>query len=99
MSELHNFGLVRFSKQTGEIDTTMTALGKGLIQYWALQNTNKTQACVIIDINEKKVVSEFVGTADGFPEIRKNTNDFEFNIPMELFDILEEESAKRIAAE
>ena len=39
MADLHNYGLIRFSKKTGKIDTTMTAIGRGMIQMWALQNT------------------------------------------------------------
>jgi len=95
MSNLHNYGLVRFSKKTGQIDTTMTALGKGMIQLWALQNTAKTKACVIVDIDEHKVIAEYVGTASGFPEVRKDPDEFEFNLPEELFAIFSEEAAKR----
>lgn len=98
MGELHNFGLVRFSKKTGKIDTTMTALGCGLIQGWALMNTTRTKACVIVDIDERKVFSEYVGTADGFPEVRKNPDEFEYNMPDELFEVFEEETAKRAAS-
>lgn len=97
MNKLHNFGLVRFSKKTGKIDTTMTALGKGLIQVWALQNTPKTKACVIVDVDERCTVAEYVGTEDGFPEVRKNADEFEYNLPDELFGIFEEEVAKRAA--
>lgn len=95
MSELHNYGLIRFSKKTGKIDTTMTAIGRGLIQLWALQNTTKNKATVIVDIDERKVFSEYVGTEDGFPEIRKDPETFEYDLPDELFDILAEEAAKR----
>ena len=97
MSELHNYGLVRFSKRTGKIDTTMTAIGRGLIQLWALQNTTKTKACVIVDIDERKVFSEYIGTADGFPDIHKDPEEFQYNLPEELLDILAEEAAKRAA--
>ena len=45
MNKLHNYGLIRFSKKTGKVDTSMTAIGKGVIQLWALQNTTKTKAC------------------------------------------------------
>ena len=95
MSELHNYGLIRFSKKTGNIDTTMTALGRGVIQLWALQNTTKTKASVIVDIDEHKVFSEYVGTADGFPEVRKDPATFEYDLPEELWDIFAEEAAKR----
>lgn len=95
MSNLHNYGLIRFSKKTGKIDTTMTALGSGLIQLWALQNTTKTKASVIVDIDERKVFSEYIGTEDGFPKIRKDPETFEYELPEELLDILVEEAAKR----
>lgn len=97
MNELHNYGLVRFSQKTGKIDTTMTAMGKGLIQMWGLQNTAKNKVCVIVDINERRTVAEYVGTPDGFPEVRKSKDEFEYAIPDELFAIFEEESAKRLA--
>ena len=95
MSELHYYGLVCFSTKTGEIDTTMTALGRGLIQYWALQNTTKGKACVIVDIDERKVFSEYIGTVDGFPEIHKSEDEFEFGLPVELWDIFDEEVENR----
>ena len=95
MGELRYYGLIRFSKKTGEIDTTMTALGRGVIQLWALQNTTRTKATVIVDIDERKVFSEYIGTEDGFPEVRKDPETFEYDLPDELFDILAEEAANR----
>ena len=95
MSELHNFGLIRFSKKTGKIDMTMTALGKGMIQLWALQNTPKTKVCVIVNIDERRTVAEYIGTNDGFPEIHKEEDDFEYNLPDELWHFFDEEVAKR----
>lgn len=97
MSELHHFGLIRFGKKTGKIDMTMTGLGAGMIKLWALQNTTKTKACVIVDINDRSVVAEYVGTADGFPEVRKDPDEFEFNLPDELWNIFDEEVSKREA--
>lgn len=94
MSELHNYGLIRFGRKSGKIDTTMTAIGQGLIQLWALQNTTKTKACVIVDIDERQTVAEYIGTADGFPEVRKSQDDFEYDLPVELYDIFDEEVAK-----
>lgn len=92
---LHNYGLVRFSKKTGKIDTTMTAIGKGLIQLWALQNTTKTKACVIIDLTDRAIYAEYIGSAGGFPEVRKGEQAFEFDVPDELIDILAADAAKR----
>lgn len=95
MDKLHNYGLARFSQKTGKVDTIMTAIGRGLIQMWALQNTTKTKACVIVDIDERRTFAEYVGTEDGFPEIRKNADEFEYELPEQLFTIFDEEVAKR----
>ena len=85
---LHNYGLVRFTKRTGKIDTTMTAVGKGLIQLWALQNTTKTKASVIIDLTERTVYAEYEGMPSGFPDVRKDPETFVFDMPEELIDEL-----------
>lgn len=85
---LHNYGLVRFTKRTGKIDTSMTAIGKGLIQLWALQNTTKTKASVIIDLTERTVYAEYVGTPGGIPDVREDPATFEFDVPEELIDEL-----------
>ena len=97
MSNLHNYGLARFHQKSGKIDTVLTAIGQGLIKLWGLQNTPKTKACVIVDVDERRVVMECVGTADGFPEIHEKPEDFEFDLPDGLFDVFEEEVAKRAA--
>ena len=95
MSELHNFGLVRFSKKTGKIDAAITGIGSGMIKMWALQNTPKAKVSVIVDIDERCTVAEYVGTNTGFPDIRKNPEDFEFDLPDELWVIFDEEVGKR----
>lgn len=95
MTDLHNYGLIRFSKKTGKIDTTMTALGRGVIQLWALQNTTKTKVTVIVDIDMQETIAEYIGTADGFPEVRKDPATFEYILPYELWEIMNEEASKR----
>lgn len=92
---LHKYGLVRFSKKTGKIDTTMTAIGRGLIQLWALQNTPHTKACVIIDLTTREAYAEYEGDASGFPKIRTAAADFLYEFPVELVDVLIAEEAKR----
>lgn len=92
MRELHKYGLIRFNKRTGKIDTTMTALGRGMIQLWALQNTMESKATVIVDIDERKVFAEYIGTEDGFPEVRKDPATFEYDLPEDLFNILAKET-------
>ena len=95
MKDLHRFGLVRFSKKSGKIDTTLTALGSALLQLWALQNTTKTKACVIVDLDTCEVFAECEGTPGGFPDFRKKPEDFIFDVPEELVQHLIAEEAKR----
>ncbi len=92
---LHKYGLIRFSKKTGKIDTTMTAIGRGLIQMWALNNTPQTKACVIVDLDTREVFAEYDGAPGGFPEIRKSPDDLIYEVPAELVNILIAEEAKR----
>ena len=99
MTTLNNYGLIRFSKKTGKIDTTMTAIGKGMLKLWALQNTTKTKACVIVDVDERTTVAEYVGTDNGFPAIHKTEEEFEFNLPGELYEIFAEEVRRREEAQ
>lgn len=85
MDELHDYGLIRFSKKTGKVDTTMTALGRGVIQLWALQNTTASKASIIVDITEHRPFAEYVGNASGFPCICKEPTKMQFNIPEQLY--------------
>lgn len=91
---LHHYGLARCSQNTGKIDTTLVGLGKGMIQLWALQNTTKTKICVVVDIDERKTIAEYIGTENGFPIILKEESEFTVNIPDELYDIFESEAHK-----
>ena len=77
MDKMHNYGLARFDKESGKINTSMTAIGRGVIQLWALQNTRENEACVIVDVDERMVFAEYVGTDDGLPDVRKNPKDFD----------------------
>lgn len=70
MAELKTCYLVRFNRKTGKIDTTMQALGKALLQMWALQNTTaKTKDTIIFD-EDGEVITYYEGTGD-FPDITK----------------------------
>lgn len=63
--------LFRFSKKTGKIDTTMTALGSGLLELWALDNTTKTKSCMIIERETGKLKYATYGTENGcFPKVK-----------------------------
>ena len=67
--------LFRFSTKTGKVDTTMIALGKGVLQLWGLQNTPKTKTTVIFERESGRLIYEAIGTKEGFPKIRKDTKD------------------------
>jgi hypothetical protein len=71
MSNLGIHVLFRYSKKTGEIDTTMTGMGSAVMQMWALQNTTKTKGCMIFERETGNLVFATYGTADGFPKVRK----------------------------
>lgn len=87
-TQLHKCACVRFSKKTGKIDTTLTGLGNAMLKLWALQNTTKTKACVVLDLEERKTIFETIGTADSFPKVHDKEEDFEFEFPDELYDEL-----------
>lgn len=62
--------LFRFSQKTGKVDTTMTGLGSAMMRMWALNNTTKTKACMIVEQSTGRVLLITQGTADGWPKIR-----------------------------
>ena len=94
MANINKCGCVRFNKKTGKIDTTLTGLGNAMLQLWALQNTTKTKASIVFDLEERKPVMECVGTADGFPEVCKDPAEFQFEFPDEMYDVLLEDFDK-----
>ena len=70
-SKLKVHVLIRCSKRTGKIDTTMTGMGKALMQMWALQNTSKSKITYIIERESGNIVGAYLGK-DDFPLIRKS---------------------------
>ena len=71
--ELKTCYLVRFSRKSGKIDTTLNALGNALLQLWALQNTTKTKDTIIFD--EDGLVLMYVEGREGFPKVTKGGNE------------------------
>ena len=63
--------LMRCSKRTGKVDTTMTGIGKALMQMWALQNTTRTKMTYIIERDSGNIVGIYIGKAD-LPTIKKS---------------------------
>ena len=85
MANLTVHVLLRFSKKTGKIDTTMTGLGSAMMELWALQNTTKTKGTLIIERDTGNVVFSAMGTADGWPKVEKNCGRCEeYGIPLEM---------------
>lgn len=66
------WGLIRYSKKTGKVDTAMTGMADALMNLWALQNTTKTKESIIFDLETGAIKSHYVGTTDGFPNVEKN---------------------------
>lgn len=83
--------LFRCSKKTGKVDTTMTALGRAMLEMWALQNTTKTKQCFVINGVTGRIVYATQGTANGFPKVKKGTDEKELplctDIGIEMDDI------------
>lgn len=68
MKELKTTYLVRFTRRTGKIDKTMSALGNALLRLWALQNTTANSKDTIIFDEDGWVLWYYEGTGD-FPKI------------------------------
>ena len=66
--ELKMHCLVRFTRRTGKIDTSMEGLGTGMLRLWALQNTTKTKDTIIFEKDTGNVCWYYEGTGD-FPKI------------------------------
>ncbi len=69
MDKLDTFVLVRFSRRTGKIDTSMEGIGSALLRFWALQHTTRTKDCIIFSKTTGEVVFYTAGTDTGFPHI------------------------------
>ena len=63
-SKLKVHVLIRCSKRTGKIDTTMTGMGKALMQMWALQNTTKSKITYIIERESGNIVGAYLGNGE-----------------------------------
>lgn len=65
---LDDFCLVRFSRKTGKIDTTLEAMGSAMLQMWALHNCTKTKDIIIFHKKTGNCIMYVEGTGD-FPKI------------------------------
>ena len=74
MEDLKVYVLLRASKKTGVIDTTLTGCGTALMRMWTLRNTTPSKFCLIIERDTGKVVYVVEGTKRGeFPKIADGT--------------------------
>ena len=71
MNEIKRYGLVRYSRKTGRVDTALTGIGCGMLQLWGLQQTTKTKETVIFELETGLIRSRYTGTADGFPKVER----------------------------
>lgn len=65
--------LVRFSKKTGKIDTTLECVGNAMLRLWALQNTEPSKECLIFSRVTGKILYRVVGRKDNFPRMDEST--------------------------
>lgn len=73
--EMTGYVLFRFSKKTGNIDTTMTdPFGVGLMELWALQNTTPSKRTIVIDAEDGKIVYAVDGRKERLPKALRPTD-------------------------
>ena len=61
--------LVRYSKKTGKIDTTMEGLGNAMMRLWAMNNTTSSKEVLIFNKETGEVVFHTIGKKNDFPTI------------------------------
>lgn len=65
---LDEYCLVRFSKKTGKIDTTLEAMGCAMLKMWALRNCTKTKDIIVFHKKTGNCIIYLEGTGE-FPKI------------------------------
>lgn len=84
--------LFRFSKRTGKVDTTMTAMGSALLRFWAMNNTTPSKETLVLNRVTGAVVLHVVGQRDGYPQLFSNCGTCEdFNISLEELQSIKDE--------
>lgn len=76
MNELRKYYLVRFSRKTGKIDTSLEALGSAQLKWWGLTNTTKTKDTIVFDKETGEIAAYYEGTGD-FPKIYEDGGNIE----------------------
>jgi hypothetical protein len=75
MKELKNYVLIKFDGR-GKAIKCMEALGKGLLQMWALQNTNGKSMTIIKEKDTDTIVMIVIGQGkNNFPKVIKDSQE------------------------
>ena len=67
---MDKFALIRFSKRTGKVDTTLEAQGGAMLKMWALHNTTPAKETLVFNARTGEVIIRVEGNKD-FPKIHK----------------------------
>lgn len=88
--------LFRYSKKTGKIDRTLTAINLPLLKLYAMENTTKTKNSIVIERDTGKVLFVVEGTQE-WPVIVKGDlgNCAEYGIPLEAVQSIKDERFDR----
>lgn len=96
MEDFKVCALIRCSKKSGKIDTTMTAMGSALLRLWALQNTTSSKMCVVLERDTGKILYMTCGTKEGFPKVKDIRHEDlgtieDIGLPMEFLETLKDD--------
>jgi hypothetical protein len=70
MANIRPHMAIKFKRRSGKIVTILEGLGTAMLEFWALQNTGKTEDTVIFDKETGEVKDYFTGNGD-FPKVEK----------------------------
>ena len=66
---LENRTVYIFNKKGGKVIKSASGMGKGMVGYWALQNTTKSRVSVLLFTDTHEIERAYVGTENGFPKV------------------------------
>lgn len=75
---MERFCLVRFSRKTGKIDTSMYGYSSALMQMWALNNGKKSKDMILFSLEDGKIKKYYEGvqaTGSSWPKEVPVTHD------------------------
>lgn len=66
---LENRTVYIFNKKGGKVIKSASGMGKGMVGYWALQNTTKSRVSVLLFTDTHEIERVYVGTENGCPKV------------------------------